>query len=46
MDRRPNILLILSDQQRRNSLGAYGCQYVSTPNLDALAAEGTRYDHA
>lgn len=46
MDRRPNILLILSDQQRRDSLGAYGCQYASTPNLDALAAEGTRYDHA
>lgn len=46
MDKRPNILLILSDQQRRDSLGAYGCRYVSTPNLDALAAEGTRYDHA
>lgn len=46
MDKRPNILLILSDQQRRDSLGAYGCRYVSTPRLDALAAEGTRYDHA
>lgn len=46
MDKRPNILLILSDQQRRDSLGAYGCRYASTPNLDALAAEGTRYDHA
>lgn len=46
MDKRPNILLILSDQQRRDSLGAYGCRYVSTPHLDALAAEGTRYDHA
>lgn len=46
MDKRPNILLILSDQQRRDSLGAYGCRYVSTPNLDALAAGGTRYDHA
>lgn len=46
MDKRPNILLILSDQQRRDSLGAYGCRYVSTPNLDALAAEGTRYDRA
>ena len=46
MESRPNILLILSDQQRRNSLGAYGCGYVSTPNLDGLAAQGTRYDHA
>ena len=46
MDTRPNILLILSDQQRRDSLGAYGCRYASTPNLDALAAEGTRYDRA
>lgn len=42
----PNILLVVTDQQRRNSLGAYGCRYVSTPCLDELAAHATRYDHA
>lgn len=42
----PNILLVMTDQQRRNSLGAYGCRYVSTPNLDALANQATVYKHA
>lgn len=42
----PNILFIITDQQRRNSLGAYGCKYVSTPNLDTLANEATIYDRA
>ena len=40
----PNILLILTDQQRWDSLGCYGVLGVHTPNLDRLAAEGTRYE--
>lgn len=39
-----NIVFILADQQRVDTLGAYGNPSVSTPNLDALAAEGTRFD--
>ena len=39
-----NILLILTDQQRWDSLGCYGTAGVHTPNLDALAAAGMRYD--
>ena len=42
---RPNIVLITSDQQRRNSLGVYGNRYVCTDNLDALAQKATVYDH-
>jgi arylsulfatase len=38
-----NILLILTDQQRWDSLGCYGAPGVYTPNLDRLAAQGTRY---
>lgn len=41
-----NVLCILTDQQRQDSLGAYGNDVVETPNLDALAAEGTRFDRA
>ena len=41
---RPSILLILTDQQRYDSLGCYGAPGVHTPNLDRLAAEGTRFD--
>lgn len=43
---KPNILFVTTDQQRRNSLGIYGCRYTSTPNLDALGSDGTIYDHA
>ena len=39
----PNILLILTDQQRGDSLGCYNTPGVHTPNLDQLATEGIRY---
>jgi arylsulfatase A-like enzyme len=38
-----NILLITTDQQRADSLGAYGNAVCSTPHLDQLAAGGTRF---
>jgi arylsulfatase len=43
---RPNILLIMTDQQRRDTVGAYGCEWVPTPGLDRLAAEGTLFTQA
>jgi arylsulfatase A-like enzyme len=43
---RPNILMIMTDQQRRDTLGAYGCDWISTPNLDRLAGEGTLFTRA
>ncbi len=41
-----NVLLIQSDQQRRDSLGAYGNAIARTPNIDSLAREGVVFDHA
>src|SRR6266851_3043981 len=38
-----NVLLITTDQQRADSIGAYGNQVCQTPNLDRLAAEGARF---
>ncbi|WP_199058284.1 sulfatase-like hydrolase/transferase [Halorubrum sp. C191] len=38
-----NVLCILTDQQRQDSIGAYGNDVVETPNLDALAAEGNTF---
>ena len=38
-----NILLILVDQHRADCLGCYGNTDIRTPNIDALAAAGTRY---
>lgn len=42
---RPNILLITSDQQHWDTLGATNPR-ISTPALDRLAAEGTRFTRA
>ncbi len=42
---KPNILYIFADQHRKFDLGCYGNKNVKTPNLDALCAEGLRFNH-
>jgi arylsulfatase A-like enzyme len=39
----PNIILIMTDQQRADSIGALGAPWMHTPNLDRLAREGTAF---
>ena len=46
MTDRPDILVIMTDQLRRDALGAYGCDWIPTPNLDRLAAQGVAFDNA
>ncbi len=43
---RPNIIFYFSDQQRADSAGCYGQRLPVTPNLDALAKEGTLFENA
>ena len=43
---RPNILWYCTDQQRFDTIGALGNQYVSTPTIDRLVAEGVAFTHA
>ena len=40
---RPNIVFILTDDQRWDALGAAGNRLVKTPNLDRLAARGVLF---
>jgi len=42
----PNIIFIMTDQMRGDCLGADGNPVIQTPNLDWLAARGTRFSHA
>ncbi|MBS5333270.1 MAG: sulfatase-like hydrolase/transferase, partial [Subdoligranulum variabile] len=46
MDKHPNIILLMADQMRGDCLGIAGHPDVKTPFLDALAAEGVRYENA
>lgn len=43
MARRPNIVFIITDQQRFDTIAALGYPYMETPHLDALVAEGTAF---
>ncbi len=42
----PNIVIIMADQLAPHFCGAYGHRSAKTPNIDALAARGTRFDAA
>lgn len=43
--KKPNILLITSDQQHYSTIGAFNSE-ISTPNLDRLVREGTTFTRA
>jgi arylsulfatase A len=45
-ENRPNILLILADDLGYECVGANGGESYKTPNLDRLAQNGMRFDHA
>lgn len=42
----PNIVFYFSDQQRFDTVGAYGQRLPVTPNLDEFASEATLYENA
>ena len=41
-----NIIFYFSDQQRWDTCGCFGQPLPITPNLDALAREGVKFDNA
>ena len=45
-DDQPNIVVVVMDTLRADRLSCYGNDQALTPNLDALAAEGTLFENA
>lgn len=41
-EKHKNILLLIADDLGK-FVGCYGCKSIKTPNLDRLAAQGTRF---
>ena len=42
---RPNLILYLTDEMRADALACYGNPVVKSPNFDALARQGTRFEN-
>jgi N-acetylglucosamine-6-sulfatase len=45
-DQRPNTLVVLVDDLRWDALSVMGHPFIKTPNIDRIAREGVRFDHA
>jgi iduronate 2-sulfatase len=43
---KPNVLLIMADDLTSTALSCYGNAICKTPNIDRIAAQGTRFTHA
>ena len=43
--RKPNFLVIITDQQRADHLSCMGNRVLKTPNIDAIASRGRRYEN-
>ena len=44
--RPPNVILITIDTVRADHVGCYGYKDIRTPNIDAIAISGTRFERA
>ncbi|MFI4911654.1 MAG: sulfatase [Sedimentisphaeraceae bacterium JB056] len=43
--KKPNVLILMTDQQRPDSLGCYGSKIAKTPNIDSLANGGVLFEN-
>ena len=43
---RPNIVYIMTDDHTAQMMSCYDTRFVSTPNLDRIAADGVRFTHS
>ncbi|TSA54811.1 MAG: sulfatase, partial [Planctomycetaceae bacterium] len=42
----PNIIFLLTDDQRADTMGCTGNPIIKTPNMDAMAKDGVRFTNA
>jgi arylsulfatase A-like enzyme len=45
-NKKPNIIFLMTDDQRWDNMGCYGKPEFNTPNIDKLAAQGVTFDKA
>jgi choline-sulfatase len=45
-ERRPNVVMFMTDDHGAWATGTYGCAQMRTPNIDALAAGGAKFTRA
>ena len=45
-EKQPNFLILMSDNHSWNHLGCYGDPVVKTPNIDAIAEKGVKFNNA
>ena len=43
--KKPNVILIMADDVSWECFSCYGAEDYQTPNIDALAANGIRFNH-
>ncbi len=43
---RPNVLILFADDQRPDSVGAFGNEVIQTPHIDSLVQGGVRFERA
>src|SRR5689334_1749807 len=44
--RKPNVVVVFTDDQRWDAMGCAGNPFLKTPNMDRLAREGARFANA
>jgi len=44
-EKQPNIVFIITDQQRHDTIAAHGFPHLVTPNLDRMADEGVSFSN-
>src|SRR5690348_15676607 len=45
-EKRPNIIVIMTDDHAKNAISSYGSAIINTPNIDRIGKEGFKFNRA